>query len=59
MKITNTTSLEQKKQDADSLITEVVKKVPENRKIEILRIVEGFALCANNEGGKPNDQKVG
>lgn len=41
--------LEIKKQDADCLIIEVLKKVPEDKKMEVLRIVEGFALCAAGE----------
>lgn len=42
-------SIKEKKQDADELIREVVLKVPESRKRELLCIVEGFALCASTE----------
>ena len=45
--------LKEKKKDADALIKEVLNKIPEERKVEALRIVEGFALCANS------DQKAG
>lgn len=45
--------LNEKKKDADALIKEVLNKIPEERKLEALRIVEGFALCANA------DQKAG
>lgn len=42
-------SIKERKQDADELIREVVLKVPESRKRELLCIVEGFALCASTE----------
>lgn len=47
------TELLEKKQDADSLINEVLKKIPEEKKIEVLRILDGFALATNS------DQKAG
>lgn len=42
-------SIKEKKQDADELIREVVLKVPESRKKELLGIVKGFALGAGAE----------
>lgn len=39
-------TLESKRTDAKKLIKEVLEKIPENRKIEALRIIEGFAICA-------------
>lgn len=38
------TELSEKKRDADSLINEVLKKIPEEKKIEVLRILDGFVL---------------
>lgn len=33
-----------KKCDADEFIKEVLEKIPENKKMEALRLLEGFAL---------------
>ena len=40
-------SIKEKKQDADELIREVIKKVPENRKLELLAVINGFILGAD------------
>lgn len=40
--------LDEKKQDADSLIKEVLQKIPEGKKIEVLRILDGFALATES-----------
>lgn len=45
----NKEELLQKRSDTDSLIREVLQKIPQERKIEALRLVEGFALCANSD----------
>lgn len=37
-------SIKEKKADAETLILEVIKKIPEDRKIEALRLLEGFSL---------------
>lgn len=37
-------SIADKKADVEELIREVLKKIPEERRIEALRILEGFAL---------------
>lgn len=42
-------SIKEKRQDADELIREVILKVPESRKKELLGIVKGFALGAGVE----------
>ena len=43
--------LSKRKQDAKELI-EILDKIPEDRKGEVLGIVRGFALCAEHETGK-------
>lgn len=43
-----TNELAEKKQDADSLIKEVLQKIPEGKKIEVLRILDGFALATES-----------
>lgn len=40
--------LAEKKRDADVLIKEVLKKIPEEKKIEVLRILDGFALATES-----------
>lgn len=40
--------LAEKKQDADTLIKEVLRKIPEEKKIEVLRILDGFALASES-----------
>lgn len=47
-------TLENKRTDAEELIKEVLRKIPESRKIEVLRIIEGFMICATLE-----DEKAG
>lgn len=37
-------NIETKKGDAEGLILEVLKKVPSDKKAEILRIIEGYCL---------------
>ena len=46
--------LSKKRQDAKELIG-ILDKIPEERKKEILCIVKGFALCAENEKQNRND----
>lgn len=41
----------EKKKDAEELIMEVIKKIPENRKIEALRLLEGFSLSDSKKAG--------
>lgn len=41
-------ALSKKRQDAKDLL-EILDKIPEERKGEVLGIVRGFALCAENE----------
>ena len=43
-----TDEIEKKKHDADLLIEEVLKKIPDDKKMEVLRIIEGYALCASS-----------
>lgn len=52
---TETTELKEKRQDADELINEVLRGIPEGKKLEALRLLEGFSLCASNN----QDKKVG
>lgn len=44
----NRNALSEKRQDATELIR-LLGTIPENRKGEVLGIVRGFALCAENE----------
>ena len=44
----NRNALSKKRQDAKELIG-ILDKIPEERKGEVLGIVKGFALCAENE----------
>lgn len=43
------TGLEQERKDSEELL-EILKRVPENRKTEVLGIIKGYALCAENAG---------
>lgn len=45
-------TLESKRADAEELIKEILRKIPESRKIEALRIIEGFMICASLEDKK-------
>lgn len=47
----NKNALSKKRQDAKELI-EILDKISEDRKSEVLCIVKGFALCAENEADK-------
>ena len=47
-------ALSKKKQDAKELIG-ILDKIPEERKNEVLGIVKGFALCAENEAQNRSD----
>lgn len=40
----NVSTIQKSKVDAESLIVDVLKKVPQDKKMEALRIVEGFAM---------------
>ena len=44
----NRNALSEKRQDATELIR-LLETIPEDRKSEVLGIVRGFALCAENE----------
>ena len=44
----NRNALSEKRQDATELIR-LLETIPEDRKGEVLGIVRGFALCAENE----------
>ncbi len=46
----NRNALSEKRQDATELIR-ILETIPEDRKSEVLGIVRGFALCAENEAG--------
>lgn len=46
--------LEHKKEDAAELIS-ILNRVPTDRKKEVLGIVKGYALCAENEAGSRNN----
>lgn len=48
MKATEDT-IERKRSDADELIKEVLAKVPQEKKLEVLRLVEGFSVCAETD----------
>lgn len=41
--------IEEKKQDADELIREVIRKIPEKRKPELLGVINGFLLGIDSE----------
>ena len=47
-------ALSKKRQDAKELIG-ILDKIPEGRKNEVLCIVKGFALCAENEAQNRSD----
>lgn len=42
-------SIQEKRQDTDELIREVIKKVPEEKKPELLAIINGFILGVDTE----------
>lgn len=42
-------TIERKRSDADELIKEALAKVPQDRKLEVLRLVEGFSVCAETD----------
>lgn len=46
--------LSKKTQDAKELIG-ILDKIPEERKKEVLCIIKGFALCAENDAQNRND----
>lgn len=50
----NKNALSKKRQDAKELIG-ILDKIPEERKGEVLGIVKGFALCAENEAENRGD----
>lgn len=55
----NKNALSKKREDAKELIG-LLDKIPEERKGEVLGIVKGYALCAENETvnrGDPISQK--
>jgi hypothetical protein len=41
-------TLKEKREDADELIREVLKRIPEESKGKVLDIIQGFALCAES-----------
>ena len=42
-------TLERKRTDAEELIKEVLREIPQSRKIEVLRIIQGFKICLDGE----------
>lgn len=42
-------TLNEKRKDAGTLIKEILEKIPEEKRIEALRIIEGFALATRSE----------
>lgn len=50
----NKNALSKKRQDAKELI-KILDKIPEERKGEVLGIVKGFALCAENKAENRSD----
>lgn len=48
-KNTNSFYLEKEKKESEEIL-EILKKVPEERKGEVLGIVKGFALCTEMAG---------
>lgn len=54
MKKANRNALSKKRQDAKELI-EILDKIPEERKAEVLCVVKGFALCAENDAQNRSD----
>lgn len=54
MKKANRNELSKERQDARELI-EILDKIPEERKTEVLCVVKGFALCAENETQNRSD----
>lgn len=40
--------LKEKRKDADELIRDVLKRIPEEKKNEVLTLVQGFALGAES-----------
>ena len=42
-------TIERKKEDANDLIKNVLEKIPEEKKIEALRLLEGFSLQSHKE----------
>lgn len=54
MKKANRNALSKKRQDAKELIG-ILDKIPEERKGEVLGIVRGYALCAENETANRGD----
>ena len=45
MNLPNGESLNEKRKDADELIREVLSKMPKEKKLEALRVLQGFNLC--------------
>lgn len=42
-------TLAKKREDAKELI-DIIEKIPEEKKSEVLGILRGYALCSENEG---------
>lgn len=49
-------AVQEKKQAAEDFAKEVLAKVPEDRKMEALRLIEVFAISINTD---PDDKKAG
>ena len=54
MKKANRNALSKKREDAKELIG-LLDRIPEERKGEVLGIVKGFALCAENDAQNRSD----
>lgn len=52
MNSANGDSLNEKRRDADELIREVLNKIPKEKKIEALRVLQGFNLCVTTDEKK-------
>lgn len=54
-------NIKEKKKDADDFIREVIKKVPAERKAELLAMINGFAFGIENQTTSmpPEPRKAG
>lgn len=51
------TSIQEIKKDADDFVVNVLRKIPESRKIEGIRLLEGFSVMASIENKKSEEEK--
>lgn len=50
------TSIQEIKKDADDFVVNVLRKIPESRKIEGIRLLEGFSVMASIENKKSEEE---